>query len=407
MPTLNKPTEPPVISERISSLMAPSRQSALRTHKQRSVSAASRLSEMSVESTTSDILDVKLAAMESELKYMRCVRDGLNEARQTEKISHDVFQREIQPFLKSFRSSSSTIQVLKTRRPLIIEDIDEEVSAKRQRIEGPLDQSLLEHAYRDAIISRVLGASAKQKGPKFDQSTFKKEVYTYYGVNEHCHPGFGWCHVLGTILPEKHIKAAHLVPKSLTSKEVSHIFGVSDGVLGDARNGITLADNIELLFDQGTIAIVPMPGPMKSPTRWRCVVLDETKKENVIGTFGGSYMKLKEIDNKELTFVSDNRPRRRYLYFCFIIAYLNAKSRGANDAVAKKVEATHFWPSAGEYLNRSTLVTLARCVSGSDLPKSLVQDKTFDSGDTSTRDADAGTVLGADVRDAIFCMKSL
>lgn len=108
-----------------------------------------------------------------------------------------------------------------------------------------------------------------------------------------------------------------------------------------------------------------------------------------------------------MTFVSDNRPRRRYLYFRFIIAYLNAKSRGANDAVAKKVEATHFWPSAGEYLNRSTLVTLARCVSGSDLPKSLVQDKTFDSGDTSTRDADAGTVLGADVRDAILAMKSL
>lgn len=108
-----------------------------------------------------------------------------------------------------------------------------------------------------------------------------------------------------------------------------------------------------------------------------------------------------------MTFVSDNRPRRRYLYFCFIIAYLNAKSRGASDAVAKKVEATRFWPSAGEYLNRSTLVTLARCVSGSELPKSLVQDKTFDSGDASTRDADAGTVLGADVRDAILAMKSL
>ena len=310
MSTLNKPAEPPMIPERISSLMAPSRQSALLTHKQRSVGAASRLSKMSVESTTSDILDMKLAAMESELEYMRCVRDGLNEARQTEKIPHDAFQREIQPFLKSFRSSSSTIQVLKSQRPLIIEDIDEEVSAKRQRIEGPVDQSLLEHAYRDAMISRVLGASAKQKGPKFDQSAFKKEVYTYYGVNEHCHPGFGWCHVLGTVLPQKNIKAAHLVPKSMTPKEVSHLFGVSDGVLDDPRNGknvlvvakemthlyklgITLADNIELLFDQGTIAIVPMHGPMESPTQWRCVVLDDSKKENIITTLGGSYIKVK------------------------------------------------------------------------------------------------------------------
>ncbi|OQE24057.1 hypothetical protein PENFLA_c010G08294 [Penicillium flavigenum] len=185
------------------------------------------------------------------------------------------------------------IQVLKTQRSLIVEDIDEKVSAKRQRIEGPADQSLLEHAYRDAIISRVLGASAKQKGSNFDQSKFTKDVYRYYGVNEYCRPGFGWCHVLGTILPKKNIKAAHLVLKSLTFREVSHLFGVSDGVLGDPRNGITLADTIELLFDQGTIAIVPMRGPMKSPTEWRCVVLDESKNDDTIGTSGESYVRLK------------------------------------------------------------------------------------------------------------------
>ncbi|KXG48897.1 uncharacterized protein PGRI_027670 [Penicillium griseofulvum] len=149
-----------------------------------------------------------------------------------------------------------------------------------------------------------------------------------------------------------------------------------------------------------------MPGPMKSPTQWRCVVLDESKYENVIGTKDGGYLKLKEIDNKHLKFLSENRPRPRYLYFCFIIAYLNAKSRGANDAVAKKVETTRFWPSGGDHLNRSTLVTLARCVSGSELPESL-QENTFDTGDISTRNADAGTVLGADIRDAILAMQKL
>ncbi|KAJ5799232.1 uncharacterized protein N7518_001300 [Penicillium psychrosexuale] len=74
---------------------------------------SSRLSEMSVESTTSDILDMKLAAMESELEYMRCVRDGLNEARRQKRSPMTPFQQETEPFLKSFRSSSSTIHVLK------------------------------------------------------------------------------------------------------------------------------------------------------------------------------------------------------------------------------------------------------------------------------------------------------
>jgi len=299
---MEKTTDPPVIPRRISSLLPKHRQTALETEKVRSVSAASRLSEMSVESSISDVLDVKLEALETELDYFRCVRDGLTEARETAKISHDDFQREIAPLLKSFRSSSWTLHVLKTQRPLIVEDIDEECSAKRQRVEGPLDQTLLEHAYRDAIISRVLSATAKKKSSKFDQSAFKKEVYSYYGVNEGCRPGFGWCHVLGIPLPEKIIKSAHLVPKSMSSKDITHLFGVSDGVLEDPRNGknillvtkaltdlhkpgITLSSSIKLLFDQGTIAIVPMPGPLNNPTRWKCVVLDESKMEYTIGSW--------------------------------------------------------------------------------------------------------------------------
>ncbi|KAJ5851247.1 hypothetical protein N7455_011103 [Penicillium solitum] len=60
MSTLNKPAEPPMIPEIISWRLLVSQRYGL-------TSKASRLSEMSVGSTTSDILDVKLAAMESEL----------------------------------------------------------------------------------------------------------------------------------------------------------------------------------------------------------------------------------------------------------------------------------------------------------------------------------------------------
>ncbi|KAJ5799231.1 uncharacterized protein N7518_001299 [Penicillium psychrosexuale] len=195
----------------------------------------------------------------------------------------------------------------------------------------------------------------------------------------------------------------------MTSKEVCHLFGVSNGVLGNRRNGITLAENIELLFDRGTIAIVPMPGPMKSPTQWRCVVLDESKKEDTIGFFDGSYMRLKDIDNKPLMFVSDNRPRERYLYFCFIIAYLNAKSRGASELWQERLK-----PHPVVFPDRNSQNPLFTWNNSPDRKKTREEagqpnpkDKTFDSGDTSTRDADAGTVLGADVCDAILAMKNL
>jgi hypothetical protein len=58
-----------------------------------------------------------------------------------------------------------------------------------------------------------------------------------------------------------------------------------------------------------------------------------------------------------------------------------------------------FWPSAGEYLNKSTLKTLARCVSGCELPDEFVTDKTFEGSANESRDVQAGMILGADIRD--------
>ena len=46
-----------------------------------------------------------------------------------------------------------------------------------------------------------------------------------------------YCHLLGSWLPEKFVKATYLVPKSLKSKEQSSFFGVGEAVLSDSRNG--------------------------------------------------------------------------------------------------------------------------------------------------------------------------
>ncbi|KAJ5691499.1 hypothetical protein N7488_012234 [Penicillium malachiteum] len=74
---------------------------------------------------------------------------------------------------------------------------------------------------------------------------------------------------------------------------------------------------------------------------------------------------------------STNRPRRRYLYFRYIISYLNDK-RFNTVTVTQKMESRRFWPSGGEYLQRSTMVTLARCISGCEIPEDLIQGKAFD-----------------------------
>ncbi|KAJ5936761.1 hypothetical protein N7466_003211 [Penicillium verhagenii] len=172
---------------------------------------------------------------------------------------------------------------------------------KRQRVTGPSDDGLLRRAYADTIIPRVMGAAAKTKKRPFDQKAFKKDVKQYYGLPTHP-KDHSFCHVLCFAVPASFVKAAHLVPKSLSEPEVSHIFGVQDGVLTDPRNG-------------------------------------------------------------------------------------------------RKALSQRLWPSGAEYLHKYTLQTLARCVSGFELPDEFVVDKTFKDPVNESCCIYTGMILGADIRD--------
>jgi hypothetical protein len=83
----------------------------------------------------------------------------------------------------------------------------------------------------------------------------------------------------------------------------------------------------------------------------------------------------------------------------FIISYLWAKRRNLPD-VDEKVAAKKFWPSGGAYLQKSTLQTLARCVSGCEIPDDLISNQTFEDSSDPARDVQAGMILAADVRDS-------
>lgn len=46
--------------------------------------------------------------------------------------------------------------------------------------------------------------------------------------------------------------------------------------------GLTLHSALEQGLDQGIIVIVPLAGGISVPTRWKCVVLDDTKRDDII-----------------------------------------------------------------------------------------------------------------------------
>ncbi|KAJ5888350.1 hypothetical protein N7495_008391 [Penicillium taxi] len=397
--------------ERVSSLMTPDHRATLATLQTRCESRASNVSDISQSSceiTVSDFMAAKILQLEDEMSYITSVKAGLDEANNSEVINNIEYSQQIKPWIRKLRSKSSTLKVLKRQRNVLAEEIGDTMAVeikKRQRIDEPPDEGLLERAYRDTIIQRVMNATGKQTAQKFDQSEFKKNVNEYYNVSDGQKT---YCHVLALWLDKSQVKAAHLIPKSMSPDELAHIFGDNDVVTSLPQNGLSLHHKVESLLDKGDIVIIPMLGKAMNPTAWRVVVLNSALDGDIVWQKDRrdgekpEITRVRDLDGKVLIFRNDNRPRRRYLYFRFIVSYMWQKRRqtaNSMDVLAEKTDARKFWPSGGSYLQKSTLQTLARCISGCEIPDDLIGNQTFDESSDPEKDVQAGMILAADFQD--------
>ncbi|KAJ0421585.1 hypothetical protein BJY00DRAFT_106979 [Aspergillus carlsbadensis] len=174
--------EYPQIPERVSSLLSKATQSALLQQRQRSISAISRLSEVSqMTSVTavSDFLEAKVASLQAELDHVKCEKSALDEIRDSQHLTESQFVEELEPYLARVRSKTQELRITKRQGRTFAADMEEEVGNKRQRTASP-DIGLVERAYQAVLVQRVMSASAKQKGRKFSQSKFRKDVINYY-----------------------------------------------------------------------------------------------------------------------------------------------------------------------------------------------------------------------------------
>jgi predicted transcriptional regulator len=230
-----------LIPKTILSLMPPSRQQALTAHQKRSVSTASKISQISQssESTASDFLTAKITALEDETAHIAEIKAGLDEANANRSLKNTEYRLQLDPLTTRLRSATSTLRVLKRQRKALEEDLDDAVAVeKRRRQYGPPDEGLLERPYRDTIVIQVMKTDGKKQAPNLSTKKYKKAVNAYYDV--HAVPTKSFCHVLGLHIDELVTKAAHLVPKSIGPEELGHLFGDQDVVTTLPQNGKTI-----------------------------------------------------------------------------------------------------------------------------------------------------------------------
>jgi len=217
----------PSIPQRYSSLVPPSSLKDIEILTKRSVSA---LSQISTSSSTNDFVDAKIESISADLAVNGKFRDYFERAKKRKVIAGEEYDDAIQELDSETDKKERELTTLKRQKKAISDDIDE-VLPQYSTVEG---------AYSSVLMAKIMSASSKQrKGPRFNQSAYSKAVLTFYNAVRCTDSGEieKYCHVTGWH-PEKQVKCAHLVPKSLESDELAYLFGVRETVLSEPRNGM-------------------------------------------------------------------------------------------------------------------------------------------------------------------------
>lgn len=227
----------PEISEHVFSLLSVQTQDQLNDIKIRKVSA---ISARSASSTVSDFIDRKLHEFELDIDYTTQYRRGLKSAYDAETLPQKDWDRMREEI--NVQESANKKEYLTIRRQRkILEDDMTELGF----------QETLESAYTKIMINRVkLLRRIIGNGKKLQwlvQDNFRHRMIKYYqaGKNDplyaacHYRSDMAYCMATGLWFWSFHVRATHIVPKSLESEELSYLFGAGEVGLSEPRNGIS------------------------------------------------------------------------------------------------------------------------------------------------------------------------
>jgi hypothetical protein len=404
MPPKRVPLE---IPQRVSSLLpAAQRKRTLEDFQKRTVSIESRLS---TTSSVNEFINLKVENVEEDIRCYIELKQDIFESFRAKQITEKQHQEGLQDLQNKLTELKNEESVLKKQRKLLEEDVTDEM---------PL-YSDVDEAYRNILLSKVAGASGKQSRQqhKFDKSTFRRKVKDFYGSSREISVGttteyesfcvlFGW-------LPQGSTAAAHLVPKSLNSRELQYLFGVDDdSMLSDPRVGtlskafliakanlellaISLSKPVEIALDLGQIVIVPIDAAKTGgELEWMCLVTNKALLPHTLAvntTYSVSFLSvnsrrvrisnktIQAIHRRKLRWSNNNRPAKRYLHFRFIITYLLCKAKGqSTDWVNEMAAKGKMWCTPSPYLRRSMLQLLSKECGDHVLPEVFYQGQTFD-----------------------------
>ena len=201
-----------------------------------------------------------------------------------------------------------------------------------------------------------------------EQSDFRQDLRLKMG-SDHPDPlrELFWCPVTRDYWDK--VTAGHFFPWKSGEATMEAIFGRSESGESEmfkAENGILWSECAEERFEGGHFVIVPdiVDQPTQEqvdtweasdPKEYKIKVLNpnHSKMQMKIGNTDKTWA---DLDNDRLQFMTNFRPRARYLYFAYCAAMLRRSHAGNHLEVSSAEPGKRFWGTPGRYMLEGMLL---------------------------------------------------
>lgn len=175
----------------------------------------------------SEFLKSKIGQIDGELEYVAQYRRGLEEVFASQTLNKRDYDAESESLEEITTALQRERVIVKRQWKILEEDLMEKPGSTQ-----------LEEAYVAGVTQRVMAATAQQPKQRFLTKEFRSNAEEYYGAAEK-RDGVGkvHCPLAGWVVSED-VKCAHIVPRILSSEELSHLYGVGELPLTDPKNGM-------------------------------------------------------------------------------------------------------------------------------------------------------------------------
>jgi hypothetical protein len=224
-----------------------------------------------------------------------------------------------------------------------------------------------DNAFAAALLRLYKDPKMSRKRQSAIQSTLRADTIKAYGAapsqENQGYKGFVRCALTGEFSRAFRVSAAHIVPYSLGEELACYIFGAEQGLrLNRPENCLMMNRDIEQAFDNGIITLFPVDPTTRPVLRWKIILVNQDARNQVLDM--KTVERVGDLNGKEITFLTEQRPASRFLYYHFVMSLLLCRARDNPgwEALWLQYGKTEPWSTPGRYLRQSMLAALTRCV---------------------------------------------